>query len=65
MSSEKINNEINGSDSVDKSSLQIGNFLSFGKPNEDINKNAAPVNAFELKSLNPSAEKKEKSRRTF
>ena len=59
MSSEKINNEINGRDSVDKTSLQIGNFLSFGKPNEDINNNAAPVNAFELKSLNPSAEKKE------
>ena len=59
MSSEKINNEINGSDSVDKTSIQMGNFLSFGKPNEDINKNAAPVNAFDLKSLNPSAEKKE------
>ena len=36
--------------------------LSFGKPNEDVNKNVAPVNAFEIKSLNPSAEKKENNK---
>ena len=38
MSSEKINNEINGNDSVDKTSIQIGNFLSFGKPKKNKNK---------------------------
>lgn len=62
MSEELKNNMINGRDSDEKNKLQNGNMLSFGKPNEDVNKNVAPVNAFEIKSLNPSAEKKENNK---
>ena len=53
------NNEVNGIISGEKIITTQGEFLSFGKVNEDTNLNMQPINQFNLCSNETSADKKE------